>query len=286
MTDAAQDAARETGRQARRAADSRWFETTARAGFVGSGVVHLLIGYLAVLLGVGNASAGSGAQGSESGDTDQSGALAQLASVPGGVVLLWLVAVGTAALAIRLLVEAVVGGRTDDARAWVNRGEERRQGRGLRRHHLLVRQLRGRRREELLRVDDERRRDRARDAGRCRTPARRRRGRDRHRGGTRRDRGAGGPGRSTSGPSRNPSVDRWPCSRPSGTSPRGVAVVIVGVLVAVAAFRSDPEQASGLDGAFDALRSMPGGSVVLVVVGLGFAAFGVYSFFRARYARI
>jgi hypothetical protein len=31
---------------------------------------------------------------------------------------------------------------------------------------------------------------------------------------------------------------------------------------------------------------MPGGAVVLVVVGLGFAAFGVYSFFRARYARI
>ncbi|PZE79748.1 hypothetical protein DEI91_15115 [Curtobacterium sp. MCBD17_032] len=67
---------------------------------------------------------------------------------------------------------------------------------------------------------------------------------------------------------------------------KGIAVVIVGVLVAVAAVRSDPEQASGLDGAFDALRSMPGGSVVLVVVGLGFAAFGVYSFFRARYARI
>ncbi|WNY33383.1 hypothetical protein Q9Q99_14910 [Curtobacterium flaccumfaciens] len=53
MSDTAEHAAKETGRQVRRAADSRWFEVTARAGFVGSGIVHLLIGYLAILLGIG-----------------------------------------------------------------------------------------------------------------------------------------------------------------------------------------------------------------------------------------
>ena len=67
MSNQAERAARETGRQAKRVADSRWFELTARAGYVGSGIVHLLIGYLAILLGVGNASSGS--------ETDQSGAL-------------------------------------------------------------------------------------------------------------------------------------------------------------------------------------------------------------------
>ncbi|WP_022907915.1 DUF1206 domain-containing protein, partial [Curtobacterium sp. B18] len=67
---------------------------------------------------------------------------------------------------------------------------------------------------------------------------------------------------------------------------KGIAIVVVGVLVAVAAVRSDPDQATGLDGAFDALRSMPGGAFVLVVIGIGFIAFGVYSFFRARYARL
>ncbi len=67
---------------------------------------------------------------------------------------------------------------------------------------------------------------------------------------------------------------------------KGIAVVVVGVLIAVAGFRSDPDQATGLDGAFDALRSMPGGVFVLVAIGIGFLAFGVFSFFRARYARL
>ncbi|QVG66461.1 DUF1206 domain-containing protein [Curtobacterium flaccumfaciens pv. flaccumfaciens] len=113
MSDTAEHAAKETGRQVRRAADSRWFEVTARAGFVGSGIVHLLIGYLAILLGIGNASSG--------GETDQSGALQQIAAVPGGVFLLWLIAVGTAALTVRLVVEAIVGGRSDTTRGWLAR---------------------------------------------------------------------------------------------------------------------------------------------------------------------
>ena len=65
-----------------------------------------------------------------------------------------------------------------------------------------------------------------------------------------------------------------------------IAVAIVGVLIGVAGLQSDPDQATGLDGAFDAIRSMPGGVFVLVVIGIGFLAFGVYSFFRARYARL
>ncbi len=31
---------------------------------------------------------------------------------------------------------------------------------------------------------------------------------------------------------------------------------------------------------------MSGGGVLLVAIGIGFLAFGVYSFFRARYARL
>ncbi len=67
---------------------------------------------------------------------------------------------------------------------------------------------------------------------------------------------------------------------------KGIAVVIVGVLIAVAGLQSDPDQATGLDAAFDAVRSMPGGVFVLVAIGIGFLAFGVYSFFRARFARL
>ncbi len=67
---------------------------------------------------------------------------------------------------------------------------------------------------------------------------------------------------------------------------KGIAVAVVGVLIVVAGVRSDPDQATGLDGAFDALRDLPAGSVVLVAVGIGFLAYGVYSFFRARFARL
>lgn len=67
---------------------------------------------------------------------------------------------------------------------------------------------------------------------------------------------------------------------------KGIAVVVVGVLIAVAGLQSDPDQATGLDAAFEAVRRMPGGVVLLVAIGIGFVAFGVYSFFRARYARL
>ena len=270
-------AAKDAGRQAKRAADSRWFEVTARAGYVGSGIVHLLIGYLAVSLGVGNASSGR--------ETDQSGALQQLAAVPGGVVLLWLVAVGTAALTVRLVVEAVVGGRSDSTRAWANRAKD--VGKAV-----------------VYGVIAYSAASFAVGAGKSSSGS---------------TRSAAAKALATPGGvfllllvaavavaigiglvvigvrrSFRKQIVRPPRSldRPVtvlavvGYVGKGVAVVVVGVLVAVAALRSDPDQATGLDGAFDALRSMPGGVFVLVAVGIGFLAFGVYSFFRARFARL
>lgn len=67
---------------------------------------------------------------------------------------------------------------------------------------------------------------------------------------------------------------------------RGVALGIVGGLVVVAAATTDPEQAKGLDGALQALRDAPLGQLGLTLVALGFLAYGVYSFGRARYARV
>jgi hypothetical protein len=277
VSEQAEQAARKTGREAKRVADSRWFEVMARAGFVGSGVVHLLIGYLAILLGVGNASSG--------GETDQSGALQQIAEVPGGVVLLWLVAVGTAALTIRLVVEAVVGGRTDSARAWGNR-------------------LKNVAKAVVYGIIAYSAASYALGAGKSSSGS---------------SRSAAAQALATPGGVfllllvaavaigigiglvvigcrrsfwkllvRPPQ----PIERTVtvlgvvGYVLKGIAVVIVGVLIAVAGLRSDPDQATGLDGAFDALRSMPGGVFVLIAIGIGFLAFGVFSFFRARYARL
>ena len=66
---------------------------------------------------------------------------------------------------------------------------------------------------------------------------------------------------------------------------RGVALFVVGVLFIVASVTADPSKASGLDGALKALADLPFGKVILVVVGLGFIAYGVYSALRARFAK-
>ncbi len=277
MSDTAEHAARETGRQVRRAADSRWFELTARAGFVGSGIVHLLIGYLAILLGIGNASSG--------GETDQSGALQQIAAVPGGVFLLWLIAIGTAALTVRLIVEAVVGGRSDSTRGWLARAKDVAKAvvYGIIAYSSAS--------YALGAGSSSSSSSQSAAAKTLATP-----------GGVFVLLLAGaiavavGIGLVVIGCRR---TFRKQITRPSGTLDRvvtvlgvvgyvgkGIAVVIVGVLIGVAGLRSDPEQATGLDAAFDAVRSMPGGVFVLVAIGIGFLAFGVYSFFRARYARL
>ena len=72
----------------------------------------------------------------------------------------------------------------------------------------------------------------------------------------------------------------------AGYVARGIALFIVGVLFAVAAFTADPEKATGLDGALKALAGLPFGKILLVVVGLGFIAYGAYSVARARYAKL
>lgn len=62
-----------------RLAQNSIFERFARAGFVVSGIVHLIIGYIAIRIALGGAT----------GTADQSGAMTELASKPGGVLALW-----------------------------------------------------------------------------------------------------------------------------------------------------------------------------------------------------
>lgn len=67
---------------------------------------------------------------------------------------------------------------------------------------------------------------------------------------------------------------------------KGIALGVVGVLFALAALTADPDKAQGIDGAVEQLLDLPGGPVIVVLVGAGFAAYGLYSFARARYARM
>ena len=91
--------------KAEEAGDSTSLEVVARAGLIAYGVVHLLIGWLAVQIAW---------SASDSKSADTSGALKTLASQPFGRILLWLVAIGLVALALWQASEAVWGYRNTD----------------------------------------------------------------------------------------------------------------------------------------------------------------------------
>jgi Domain of Unknown Function (DUF1206) len=66
---------------------------------------------------------------------------------------------------------------------------------------------------------------------------------------------------------------------------KGVSLVLVGVLFVTAAIRNSSIRSTGLDGALRSLRQQAFGPWLLTAVALGIAAYGVYSFARARHAR-
>jgi hypothetical protein len=67
---------------------------------------------------------------------------------------------------------------------------------------------------------------------------------------------------------------------------KGVAYAVIGVLLITAAVDLDPSAAGGLDTALRTLAAQPLGTALLVAVAIGFAAFGVYCFFDARYRKV
>ena len=68
----------------------------------------------------------------------------------------------------------------------------------------------------------------------------------------------------------------------AGHIAKGVAIGIVGGLLAAAALTADPREAGGFDAALRTLAARPYGMVLLGVMAVGFAAFGVYCFAAAR----
>ncbi len=88
---------------ARQAQDSDWLDKAAAVGLVAFGVIHLLIGWLAVQLALGD----------REGSASSSGALQQLAEQPFGKVLVWLVAVGMFLMVVWKGIDAAVGYREE-----------------------------------------------------------------------------------------------------------------------------------------------------------------------------
>lgn len=71
-----------------------------------------------------------------------------------------------------------------------------------------------------------------------------------------------------------------------GTVCRGVVFAIAGFLVVLAAWNADPEKAGGVDEAFKTLLEQPFGPALVVGLGLGLVVFGVYGLAEARWRRV
>ena len=100
----ATEAADQARQAARRVSDSVWFERGVRVGLVAYGIIHLLVGWLALQLAFGD----------YSGSPDQQGALQQIARQSYGDALLWIIGVGLLILAVWQLFEAIWGHRSRD----------------------------------------------------------------------------------------------------------------------------------------------------------------------------
>nr|WP_314845140.1 DUF1206 domain-containing protein [uncultured Microbacterium sp.] len=72
----------------------------------------------------------------------------------------------------------------------------------------------------------------------------------------------------------------------AGYLAKGVAVAVTGVLFVVAAWTHDPDKAAGLDAALRSLIDLPFGRTVLWVVGAGLVIYGVFCLVRARFAKM
>lgn len=68
-----------------------------------------------------------------------------------------------------------------------------------------------------------------------------------------------------------------------GLGSRGIVFAIIGLSILNAAIRQNPNAARGTTGALTQLAEQPFGGVLLGIIGIGLAAYGIYAFINARY---
>jgi len=103
MTVSGGSTARRAEGAARDAHDSEWMDRAARAGLVAYAIVYLMIGWLAVQLAFGD----------RQGKPSSSGAMHELAQQPFGDVLIWVVSIGMFVLVLWKLLDAAFGHREE-----------------------------------------------------------------------------------------------------------------------------------------------------------------------------
>lgn len=246
----------------------------ARAGFVFVGLVHILIGVIALQIDRG-----------QGGQADQSGAIGSLASKPGGPLLLWAGFAGCAALALWMLTEAVFEARSEaeskkklqKAGAAVGKAVVY----GFLAFTFSVFATGGSKNSSQSASDF--------TAKLMEAPA-----------GVVLLIGIGlaiiasgvyyvyrGITRKFMKDLQDPGGARTAVEwiGTIGYTAKGVVLAVVGVLIIIAAATADPSKSSGLDGSLKTLGSQPYGVVLLAAAAAGLVCYGVYSMARARYGR-
>lgn len=253
---------------AHQAHDHPALKNFARVGYVVTGLLHLLIGFLAVRI----------ALGSGGGEASNSGALAQIAEAPGGRTLLWVAAAGLLALALWRFSEVAIGPELKD----------RARGGALGVVYLVLAVSAGRFAAGGSSSDS----DKA--SGVTASVLQQAWGVPAvvlaglviigvgaysiHKGATKKflDDITASASSGTIG-------DAITWAGVAGYAARGVAFVVLGGLVVWAALSNDPEKAGGLDAALRYVGQQPAGMVLLIIVGAGLALYGLYCIARARY---
>ncbi len=264
----------------REAGDSPVFQVVARSGFAVNGLIHLIIGCIAI---------GVAVSGGRGGEADPTGALKGIAQTPGGFLVLWVALVCLFALGLWQVARAILvprGGSDPKQRMarWGRRVTEA--GKSLVYFALGATTLSvalGSRASSSESATDA-------SAQLLASP-----------GGVFLLVGIGlafagtGIGFVSIGVRR---TFRKLIVVPDGAAGKAVTVLgligyiakgfalgVVGVLLLVAAFALDPGRATGLDGALKSLVALPFGFALLIAVGLGLIAYGLYLIARTRLAR-
>lgn len=272
----AKEAADTAGDAAETAVGSKSFEIAARVGYIATGLLHILIGVIAIRVALGKA-----------GEASQNGALKQLTSTPGGIFLVWAGFLGCAALALFLIAQVIFdwkgleakkrlkkqlisGGKaavfialsvTFSVYAFGGTGDSDQKARSV--SSILMSSMAG---SILL--------------------------------------GAIGIGVIIAGGYHlfsgiakrfEKNLERVPPGTGGvaiiwlgrvGFAAKGAALVILGLLIVIATIQQNPEQSSGLDGALKSLRDQPFGPWLLAGVGAGLICYGLFSAVRSRYQKM
>lgn len=259
----------QTQDKARKVGDSEVVEKGARLGIAALGLIHLLIGWIALRV----------AWGGGGGNADKSGALGTLADSTGGKILLWLAVAGFALLALWQLTEAIVGRHAEETKDRLKAA-----GKAVMYAFFMwsvLSFLRGAGNSDEKKTDSLTGQLMSAPGGRILV---------------------GIVGLVIIGVAGYHVWSGWTKhfletmeSHPGtfvqrsgqiGYIAKGIALATAGILFIGAALSKRASEAGGLDAALKELRDKPFGPYLLTVVALGIIAYGVYCFGRARHERL